>query len=133
MSLKIHLIDKVPEEKIDHQQIKKRVKSFLEKFHLDHPLDRIHMDSREEIKRINRDYRQKDKSTDVISFPIDQPLVKGKREGEITILGDIFLAPEMVRDDLNEVIRHGLVHLLGLDHKTEKEEREFKKLCSTND
>ncbi len=124
MSLKIHLIDKV-KKGIDHQKIRRAASEYLRGFHLDNPEVGIHLVSAEEMRRINRDYRSQDKPTDVISFPIDEPIKKGKVDGEVTILGDIFLAPEMIKGDIIEIIIHGLTHLLGFDHKSQKEEEKF--------
>jgi len=131
MSLRIHLIDRVPEADIDHQQVKKAVTSFLKKFRLSDPEVGIHLVSADYIRRINQSYRKNSHPTDVISFPIDEPLKKGGTKDEVTILGDIFISPEMVEGDLIEVIKHGLTHLLGYDHKTREEEKEFQQICST--
>lgn len=76
---------------------------------------------KEKIKKLNREYRKKNRPTDVLSFLYDE------REGEIVI------CPEEVRrnakkygtafnKELAHVLIHGLLHLLGYDHeKTRKE------------
>lgn len=71
----------------------------------------------EGIRELNRDYREKDRPTDVLSFPQDDPV----------LLGDIVISIEtMVRQadelsvpegfELARLLVHGLLHLLGYDH-----------------
>src|SRR5581483_7481759 len=71
----------------------------------------------ERIRELNRDFRDKDSPTDVLSFGIDEdeePI--GPRE-----LGDIFICPEYTAD-LREAIVHGTLHLTGMDHETDEGE-----------
>jgi probable rRNA maturation factor len=66
------------------------------------------------IHDLNREYREKDEPTDVLSFPIDEdeePL--GPRE-----LGDVVICPEQT-EDLREAVIHGTLHLVGMDHETD--------------
>jgi probable rRNA maturation factor len=68
----------------------------------------------ERIQALNREYRQLDKPTDVLSFGVDEdndPL--GPRE-----LGDIVICPEHTTD-LREAIVHGTLHLTGMDHEVD--------------
>jgi probable rRNA maturation factor len=68
----------------------------------------------ERIRELNRDYRQIDEPTDVLSFGIDEDgLSAGPRE-----LGDIVICPEHT-DDLREAVLHGALHLTGMDHETD--------------
>ncbi len=69
------------------------------------------------IQILNRDYRQLDKPTDVLSFGVDEdgdPV--GPRE-----LGDIVICPEHTTD-LREAIVHGTLHLTGMDHEVDEGE-----------
>ena len=84
-----------------------------------------------EIQVLNRDWRGKDKPTDVLSFPsseIDRPF-----------LGDIAIALETMRKDaamkdielaqhLSHLLIHGFLHLLGHDHKDDTEAAEMETL-----
>ena len=89
----------------------------------------------EEVQALNRDYRQKDKPTNVLSFPMVQPdLIDGlanSDDGEI-LLGDIVLARETCAREAEErgvpvsahaahLIVHGTLHLLGYDHMRDDE------------
>jgi probable rRNA maturation factor len=71
----------------------------------------------EEIVRLNRDHRAKDEPTDVLSFPIDGTgHASGPRE-----LGDIVICPAHAAD-LEEAVVHGVLHLCGHDHETDRGE-----------
>lgn len=82
-------------------------------------------------KVLNRDWRGKDKSTNVLSFPMDGPEAYVPR-GMPRQLGDMTLAREtMVREAKEQfktleahfvhLITHGVLHLLGYDHMTARE------------
>ncbi len=85
----------------------------------------------ESIRQINAEWRQKDKPTNVLSFPA-YPLEPGGKPGPM--LGDIVIARETVAreavdldkdfdDHLTHLMVHGFLHLFGYDH-LEKEEAE---------
>lgn len=91
----------------------------------------------QEIREINRDYRQKDVPTDVISFAM-QETVEGELEiiGEDIplILGDIVISIDKAKEqaveynhsfqrELGFLAVHGFLHLLGYDHMNEEEEK----------
>lgn len=88
-----------------------------------------------EVQTLNREYRQKDKPTNVLSFPMVQPdLLEGlanSDDGEV-LLGDIVLARETCAREAEEksvafadhathLIVHGTLHLLGYDHQGDSE------------
>jgi probable rRNA maturation factor len=65
-----------------------------------------------EIRTLNREHRNIDRPTDVLSFPVDEggPSA-GPRE-----LGDVVICPEHT-EDLIEAVVHGVLHLCGYDHE----------------
>jgi probable rRNA maturation factor len=80
-----------------------------------------------QIRRLNKLYRNKDKPTDVLSFPI------GEKVNGWLILGDIVISVDTARrqaqelghsleEELKRLLVHGLVHLLGYDHELGGEE-----------
>ena len=89
------------------------------------------------IRDLNRQYRRKDKPTDVLSFPQhDDPRSLVGKSGGGALLGDIVIsvptalrqAQERDRALSHEVVTllaHGLLHLFGFDHRTDDEEREM--------
>lgn len=89
----------------------------------------------DEVQVLNRDYRHKDKPTNVLSFPmVQRDLIEGlanSDDGEV-LLGDIVLAAGVCAREAAEkgvateihathLIVHGLLHLLGYDHEGEAE------------
>jgi probable rRNA maturation factor len=64
------------------------------------------------IRALNREHRNLDRPTDVLSFPVDEggPSA-GPRE-----LGDVVICPEHT-EDLIEAVVHGVLHLCGYDHE----------------
>ena len=85
-----------------------------------------------EIKKLNKKFRKKNKSTDVLSFPFyekNQLDYKIKKEKEI-YLGDIIINLDKIRnknnkikfqEGLNKLWIHGLVHLFGHQHKKDQD------------
>lgn len=80
----------------------------------------------EEITLLNRQYRHKDKATDVITFS----MLEGKfPEYSYNMLGDIYICAEYIRPatdrEIARRILHGVLHLAGFDHKRKSEYDEF--------
>ena len=83
------------------------------------------------IQELNQEYRDKDKPTDVLSFPMDTPFTE---ESISAIpLGSIVISADLVKEKANEfkhtvddelslLFIHGLLHLLGFDHETDNGE-----------
>ncbi len=79
-----------------------------------------------ELRRLNRDFRGKDQPTDVISFPVPHAK-KGAIEGDIAISAAIAAAnarrfAHPLTDELKILILHGMLHLAGYDHETDRGE-----------
>jgi probable rRNA maturation factor len=92
----------------------------------------------DEVRRLNADYRGKDKPTNVLSFPmIEAGLLDPLSEaagGEV-LLGDVVLARGVcaaeaeekgvgIADHAAHLVVHGMLHLLGYDHEQGEEEAE---------
>ena len=80
------------------------------------------------IRELNQEHREKDKPTDVLSFPMDAPFTEqsifGMPLGSIVISADFVKekAKELghtLQDELSLLFIHGLLHLLGFDHETD--------------
>ena len=91
----------------------------------------------EEVRTLNREWRSKDRATNVLSFPMMSraELTALKPDGGPELLGDIALAWETcareaeekgvgVADHAAHLILHGLLHLAGHDHATSDAEAE---------
>ena len=78
------------------------------------------------LRRLNREFRGKDKATDVLSFPASQELA-GVHAGDLAISLDTALkqAEEQghtLRDEVRVLLLHGLLHLYGMDHEVDSGE-----------
>ncbi len=66
------------------------------------------------IRELNREFRDLDRPTDVLSFPIDEHGSEaGPRE-----LGDVVVCEDRC-EDVTEAVVHGVLHLCGFDHETD--------------
>ncbi len=85
------------------------------------------------IQKLNKEYRAKDKVTDVLSFPLYNGLRMGKEKDPFLSLGDIFICHEVARrqaksfeltyeDEIVHLLAHGFLHLLGFDHELSAKE-----------
>ena len=90
----------------------------------------VALSSADAVRRLNRDYRQKDTATNVLSFPATD--TAGRREDGPEMLGDVVLAAEVVRAEADDagiapkhhfqhLVVHGLLHLIGYDHERDDE------------
>lgn len=88
----------------------------------------------EEMAELNASHMDGEGPTDVLAFPLDEP---GEGlPGVPQILGDVVLCPEIATaqaaeadkrpsDELDMLLVHGLLHLLGYDHQEADERREM--------
>lgn len=121
---------------IDAQQLKKDAQTLLDALrYCDFDLG-IWLTSDATIRKYNKAYRNKDKVTDILSFPFYPQLKAGERikakNEEDKNLGDLIIAPHYVQKDLPRwgqtfeqrmrvLLVHGICHLLGYDHETDEE------------
>lgn len=87
------------------------------------------------IRELNRDWRDKDKPTNVLSFPAADP----DDDDPGPLLGDVVIARETtvreaveegktLEDHVAHLLVHGLLHLFGFDHETDEEAEEMEAL-----
>lgn len=87
-----------------------------------------------EIQRLNKDFRNKDKPTNVLSFPDGDVDDLGRMH-----IGDIAMSYETMKneaelnnislsDHLSHLIIHGLLHLYGYDHETDEDAEEMESI-----
>ncbi len=80
------------------------------------------------IKKLNKFFRKKNKSTDILSFPLDKK-IKIKKN---TYLGDIIISYNYLdkprsqdlksfKEKVTKILIHGFLHLLGFNHKKNKD------------
>ena len=82
------------------------------------------LSNNENIKRLNKKFRKKNKPTDILSFPFKKKMKINKK----TFIGDIIISYNFIdkpkaqkldifKKKLIKVFIHGFLHLLGFDHK----------------
>ena len=119
--------------------IKKKIKKIL-KFN---PLKKRHfsltilLTSNSKMKYLNKKFRNKNKTTDVLTFPdLDTADLKKKTNAEI-YLGDIALSYEIINQrskdsnfdlEFDKMWIHGYLHLLGYDHKKVRDYKAMKRI-----
>ena len=90
----------------------------------------------DEMHDLNRQWRDIDRTTDVLSFECDSAFDEDIPVDEVLELGDIILAPEVIArqapgvgndpaDECRLMLVHGLLHLLGYDHIEDDEAEEM--------
>ncbi len=130
------------EEKKEYEEIVKKVISqcFKEESIENSKLSvTITLTTLENIQKINKTYRNIDKTTDVLSFPMFEKdeleqKIKNKDFIHEDILGDIVIAIERVKEqakeyghsferELSYMIVHGFYHLMGYDHLQDEDKK----------
>ena len=96
----------------------------------------------ENIRKINKEYRNIDRATDVLSFPmfekdeLEEKIEKKEFKYE-DVLGDLIISVEKVREqaieyghsferELSYMLVHGFYHLMGYDHIKEEDKRKMR-------
>lgn len=126
------VIDKVDYK--DYEYLYDLLEFALEKLNIENSTFSVILTDDEEVHYLNKTYRNIDRTTDVLSFALND---NGVFPGPINVLGDIFISiPKMKEQaieyshsekrELSFLALHGLLHLLGYDHtKGPKEEEEM--------
>lgn len=133
MSLEIEGFDDL----VNEEEIREYVQKVLEKeYESEAPVYMsLLFTGNDEIQVINREYRDKDQPTDVISFAYHE--TEDFDIGPYDTLGDIVISLERVVEQAKEynhsdkrelfyVLTHGILHLLGYDHIEEKDKKEMR-------
>ena len=87
-----------------------------------------------DIRLLNKNYRNKDKSTNVLAFPMNQNTF-----GENYIVGDVAISLQKILNEskklkiqkykyLSKIAIHGVLHLIGFDHKSNKQHEEMNRI-----
>jgi probable rRNA maturation factor len=126
-------------EPLDEDRIAEIAKTALQVEHFPKPAEiSIVLTDDEQLQVLNREYRGKDRPTDVLSFSQleGEPFV-GDPEGVVE-LGDVVISVETAKrqaeqhghslqDEVNLLVAHGVLHLLGYDDETESEAAEMRR------
>lgn len=129
---KFEIFNETEEDISELEEIKKVVNFALNYQKINNAVFNIIIVNEETIKQLNKDYRDRDSVTDVISFALedDETFI----ETDFRVLGDIYICLKKAKDqsieyghsflrELSFLSVHGLLHLLGYDHMNEDDEK----------
>ena len=143
--MEVHYRNAVRGSGVDGRQLVATAKRLLGALRRDEASLSVALVNDAAIRALNRDYRGKDRATDVLSFPLDDApaAVEGER-----LLGDVVISVDTARRqavaydaplqrELYRLLIHGILHLLGPDHVQAAErhamEREERRLAEAID
>ncbi len=123
MSLIISLDEGIDIEKPLNNKLNKVVSTILDQEKMSDCVINLRLLNDREMKKLNMQFRQKDKTTNVLSFPNDDISVKQTKN-----IGDIAISVEYVKaeakkegktfdDHIIHMLAHGVYHILGYDHE----------------
>lgn len=123
MSLIISLDEGIDVEKPLNNKLNKIVSIILDQEKMSDCVINLRLLNDKEMRKLNMQFRQKDKTTNVLSFPNDDISVKQTKN-----IGDIAISIEYVKaeakkegktfdDHIIHMLAHGVYHILGYDHE----------------
>jgi probable rRNA maturation factor len=123
VSLIISLDEGIDIEKSLNNKLNKIVSTILDQEKMSDCVINLRLLNDKEMKKLNMQFRQKDKTTNVLSFPNDDISVKQTKN-----IGDIAISVEYVKaeakkegktfdDHIIHMLAHGVYHILGYDHE----------------
>lgn len=130
MKNRILINKEVKDRRITKKFLKDKAQEILRELNLQNVELSLTLTDDEKIRQINRAWRNKDKPTDVLSFPMEETVGYKYR-----VLGDVIISAPFAerqaeeigysyRDEVLRLMIHGILHLLGYDHeKSEEDER----------
>ena len=137
----MYYVENETEEKVDLKQVRAILKKIVAYYGEKRDFS-VTFVTDNEIQELNREYREIDAPTDILTFRLDDapsfPI--SFEEDEVDFLnneemGDIFISLDTMRrnaeefgvkneEELSRLLLHGILHLRGLDHKTNDFEKE---------
>ena len=123
MNLIISLDEGIDIKKPLNNKLNKVVSTILDQEKMSNCVINLRLLNDKEMKKLNMQFRQKDKTTNVLSFPNDDISVKQTKN-----IGDIAISVEYVKaeakkegktfdDHIIHMLAHGVYHILGYDHE----------------
>lgn len=126
------IINETDQNNIEIEELKKIVEYTLKYQKVENSILNVIIVNEDKIRELNKNYRNKDSVTDVISFALedDDTFIKT----DIRVLGDIYICfkrameqainyNHSLKRELSFLTVHGILHLLGYDHMNEKDEK----------
>jgi probable rRNA maturation factor len=128
------IVEGGPHRGVSRVDVARRARAMLAAVQMDKSELSILLTCDDQIAKLNRIYRKKSGPTDVLAFAQRE----GEPGGRGDILGDVVVSVETARrqaegrgwdlaSELTMLVAHGLLHLLGWDHRTEAEDRRMRR------
>lgn len=116
--MKVNIFNQSDSVRIDKKRINRLVKKVLKEEGFQLGKLNIVIADNSYLKKLNKMFFRKDRPTNVISFNMDE-------------VSEIYISYNKVknRDDLYYYIIHGLLHIIGYDHRNKKEDRIMENKC----
>jgi probable rRNA maturation factor len=127
--MEIFITNECPEIKVDTRKIKQEIGKILRSLDCnDHEISILFVGD-QGIRDLNRQFRDIDRPTDVLSFP----QLSDDDPGPVLVLGDVAISVETahqqaddhglsLEEELTLLLIHGILHLLGYDHEISEQE-----------
>ena len=124
-------------EQVDVEDLRRLVRQTLELERVSEGELTVVITDAEQVRELNRAFRNVDATTDVLSFPMGSMAESSPLPEEVPpYLGDVVIAfpvaeaqarryGHSVQEELRLLVVHGVLHLLGYDHATPEEEAEM--------
>ena len=130
----IEFFNETDEKLVEEKELKKLIKYGIKYMKLKNVTFSVIFVDDNTIKDLNKNYRNIDRVTDVITFRLAD--YKDVKDGNVTVLGDIYISLNKAKiqsieyehsylRELSFLLIHGFLHLLGYDHMNEEDEREM--------
>ena len=124
----IHVLNRQRRFKVSRSSVALFCANVLRSFPVHNGMLSIALVNPGQMRAINRRYLDHDYATDVLSFSYKKTRMEGRR-----FLGEIVIAPEVaavhaarygtaVEKEVRKLLVHGILHLLGYDHETDRGE-----------
>ena len=131
---KIEFYNETKEKVLEEKELKKLIKYALKYMNLKNVSFSVIFVDNKKIHKLNKDYRNIDRPTDVITFRLAD--YEEVMCGKINILGDVYISLDKAKEqsieyghsylrELSFLLIHGFLHLLGYDHMNEEDEKEM--------
>ena len=131
----LELIDNQDKEKLDFKHLEAVCRYISRKFDPDNKkvINIIFTDDKK-MREINREYRNIDRTTDVLSFSYLEDSIGQRQGGSQNIIGEVYISPATARKNSSQqkglwdfkleiilLIIHGILHIFGYDHEQDEE------------
>jgi probable rRNA maturation factor len=116
--MRINFYTPAGKTRVEKAKVRRLIRKALQREHKQFETVNVILADDAYLQRLNENYFKKKKTTNVISFDLGS-------------VAEIYVSEQQARDkyDLHYYIMHGLLHTIGYDHRTKKEEQHMQEKC----